>query len=106
MQTTKQKLHSEEGWDRFRRIINIPGIIIGAGFIVACTILSSSCGNIKYVPVYQRDSIYITNRDTTVMRDSVYLKDSVFVESKGDTVYLNKYIYQYKYHYLHNINNS
>jgi len=101
MQTTKQKSHSEEDWNkrfrRARRIINILGIIIGAGFIIACIILASSCGNIKYVPVYQKDSIYITNRDTTVLRDSVYLRDSVFVESKGDTVFLNKYIYQYKY---------
>ena len=103
MQTTKRQSSSEEDWNkrfkRAKRIINIIGIVIGVGFLIACIILASSCSMLKQKPIYivERDSIYINNRDTTVLRDSVYLKDSVFVHSKNDTVYVNKVVYQYKY---------
>ena len=63
-------------------------------FIFLATILYS-CKSIQYVPVET------TKRDTTYLSqtkiDSVYHRDSIYVERKGDTVYLSKYKYLYKY---------
>jgi hypothetical protein len=51
---------------------------------------------VKYVPVetVKHDSIYINK----VQVDSVYHRDSIYVVDKGDTVFLYKdrYIYKYK----------
>lgn len=62
--------------------------------IFLATILYS-CKSIQYVPVET------TKRDTTYLSqtkiDSVYHRDSIYVEHKGDTVYLSKYKYLYKY---------
>ena len=53
------------------------------------------CKSIQYVPVET------TKRDTTYLSqtkiDSIYPRDSIYVERKGDTVYLSKYKYLYKY---------
>ena len=53
------------------------------------------CKSIQYVPVET------TKRDTTYLSqtkiDSIYHRDSIYVERKGDTVYLSKYKYLYKY---------
>lgn len=53
------------------------------------------CKSIQYVPVET------TKRDTTYLSqtkiDSIYHRDSIYVEHKGDTVYLSKYKYLYKY---------
>ena len=62
--------------------------------IFLATILYS-CKSIQYVPVET------TKRDTTYLSqtkiDSIYCRDSIYVERKGDTVYLSKYKYLYKY---------
>lgn len=62
--------------------------------IFLATILYS-CKSIQYVPVET------TKRDTTYLSqtkiDSIYRRDSIYVERKGDTVYLSKYKYLYKY---------
>lgn len=106
MQTKKQKSSSEEDWNkryaRARRIINIIGIAIGVGFLIAAICILSSCSMLKQKPIYivERDSIYITKHDSTFVRDSVFLKDSVLVEKKADTVYIKKMVYQYKYKYI------
>lgn len=54
-----------------------------------------SCKSIQYVPVetIKRDTTYISQTKI----DSIYHRDSIYVEHKGDTVYLNKYKYLYKY---------
>lgn len=54
-----------------------------------------SCKSIQYVPVetIKRDTTYISQTKI----DSIYQRDSIYVEHKGDTVYLNKYKYLYKY---------
>ena len=54
-----------------------------------------SCKPIQYVPVetIKRDTTYISQTKI----DSIYQRDSIYVEHKGDTVYLNKYKYLYKY---------
>lgn len=55
----------------------------------------SACKSIKYVPVetIKVDTTYISQ----IKIDSVYYRDSIYVEHKGDTVYLSKYKYLYKY---------
>lgn len=62
--------------------------------IFLATILYS-CKSIQYVPVetIKRDTTYISQ----IKIDSVYHRDSIYVEHKGDTVYLSKYKYLYKY---------
>lgn len=54
-----------------------------------------SCKSIQYIPVetIKRDTTYISQTKI----DSIYQRDSIYVEHKGDTVYLNKYKYLYKY---------
>lgn len=62
--------------------------------IFLATILYS-CKSIQYVPVetMKRDTTYLSQTKI----DSVYHRDSIYVERKGDTVYLSKYKYLYKY---------
>lgn len=59
--------------------------------LFAC--IAFSCRTVKYVPIetIKSDTTYINK----LQKDSVYIKDSVYVHSKGDTVYLNRYIYKY-----------
>lgn len=54
-----------------------------------------SCKSTQYVPVetIKRDTTYISQ----IKIDSIYHRDSIYVEHKGDTVYLSKYKYLYKY---------
>ena len=63
-------------------------------FIFLATILYS-CKSIQYVPVetMKRDTTYLSQTKI----DSIYNRDSIYVERKGDTVYLSKYKYLYKY---------
>lgn len=63
--------------------------------IVIATLCFSACKSIKYVPVetIKVDTTYISQ----IKIDSVYYRDSIYVERKGDTVYLSKYKYLYKY---------
>lgn len=53
------------------------------------------CKSIRYIPVemIKRDTTYISK----IKIDSIYQRDSIYIEYKGDTVYLNKYKYAYKY---------
>lgn len=53
------------------------------------------CKSIQYVPVetIKVDTTYISQ----IKIDSIYHRDSIYVEHKGDTVYLSKYKYLYKY---------
>lgn len=63
-------------------------------FIFLATILYS-CKSIQYVPVetMKRDTTYLSQTKI----DSIYHRDSIYVERKGDTMYLSKYKYLYKY---------
>lgn len=53
------------------------------------------CKSIQYVPVetMKRDTTYLSQTKI----DSIYHRDSIYVERKGDTMYLSKYKYLYKY---------
>lgn len=70
---------------------SLTGIII-----LLITLLFTSCQSIKYVPIesVKRDSIYINK----IQYDSIYRHDSIYVARSGDTLYIykNRYIYKYK----------
>lgn len=63
--------------------------------IAIAALCLSACKSIKYVPVetIKVDTTYISQTKI----DSIYHRDSIYVEHKGDTVYLSKYKYLYKY---------
>ena len=63
--------------------------------IAIAALCLSACKSIKYVPVetIKVDTTYISQ----IKIDSVYYRDSIYVEHKGDTVYLSKHKYLYKY---------
>lgn len=63
--------------------------------IAIAALCLSACKSIRYVPVetIKVDTTYISQ----IKIDSVYHRDSIYVEHKGDTVYLSKYKYLYKY---------
>ena len=63
--------------------------------ITIAALCLSACKSIKYVPVetIKVDTTYISQ----IKIDSIYHRDSIYVEHKGDTVYLSKYKYLYKY---------
>ena len=55
----------------------------------------TSCRSVQYVPVetVKKDSIYINK----IQNDSIYRRDSVYVDRSGDTIYIYKDRYLYKY---------
>lgn len=63
--------------------------------LILLAIMLYGCKSIQYVPVetIKRDTTYISQTKI----DSIYHRDSIYVEHKGDTVYLSKYKYLYKY---------
>lgn len=63
--------------------------------IAIAALCLSACKSIKYIPVetIKVDTTYISQ----IKIDSIYHRDSIYVEHKGDTVYLSKYKYLYKY---------
>lgn len=63
--------------------------------LMLLAIMLYGCKSIQYVPVetIKRDTTYISQ----IKIDSVYHRDSIYIEHKGDTVYLSKYKYLYKY---------
>lgn len=63
--------------------------------LILLAIMLYGCKSIQYVPVetIKRDTTHISQ----IKIDSIYHRDSIYVEHKGDTVYLSKYKYLYKY---------
>ena len=75
----------------------LKGFLRGLPVCLLLAALLSGCRVTEYVPV----EVETVKTDTTYVSllrvDSVYHRDSVFVEHKGDTVWLEKYRYIYKY---------
>lgn len=71
-----------------KRLIYILIVFLTSG------ICFTSCRSI-YVPIetVKHDSIYISK----VLHDSIYQRDSIYVDRKGDTVFIYKDRYLYKY---------
>lgn len=61
----------------------------------------SSCRSIQYVPVdtIKTEYKYIDR----IQHDSIYQKDSVMYHVKGDTVFVDKYKYLYKYLFINKV---
>lgn len=68
-------------------------LILGITLMLVAFLLSSC--RTQYVPVetVRHDSIYINN----IQVDSVYKRDSVYIDRSGDTIYVYKDRYVYKY---------
>ena len=63
--------------------------------VAVLALLMCSCKSIEYVPVVEKevhhDSIYFTQ----IQKDSVWMHDSIRIESKGDTVRIEKWHTKY-----------
>lgn len=66
-------------------------VIISMAIVV---VLLSGCKVIKEVPVEK--IVEKTSYQDRVFRDSIYLRDSIRVETKGDTVFRDRYRYLYR----------
>lgn len=63
-------------------------ILLLLGFLLAC------CTSTRYVPV---ESVKVEYKDKIIhQRDSIYQRDSVYIRERGDTVFLEKFIYLYR----------
>lgn len=63
-------------------------IMLLLGILLAC------CGAKQYVPV---ESVKVEFRDKIVqIRDSIYQRDSVYIRERGDTVFVDKFVYLYR----------
>lgn len=61
--------------------------------IILLTSAICSCRSVEYVPreTIKHDTTYINK----LIKDSIYINDSVYIHSKNDTVFVEKYKYQY-----------
>ena len=56
---------------------------------IIALLLCVGCTTTKYVPI---ESVHTEYRDrVNVQRDSIYLHDSIYVESKGDTIKIERW---------------
>lgn len=62
--------------------------------LVFITFMLASCRT-EYIPVesVRYDSIYFAK----MQKDSIYIQDSIYIKEKGDTVFVDKFKYIYKY---------
>lgn len=62
--------------------------------LVFITFMLASCRT-EYIPVesVRYDSIYFAK----LQKDSIYIQDSIYIKEKGDTVFVDKFKYIYKY---------
>ena len=62
-------------------------------YFTVLLLVCSSCKTPQYIPV---ESVKTEYRHIATT-DSIYLRDSIFIKHKGDTVFLEKYRYLYRY---------
>lgn len=67
---------------------------IGIVILAVLALLLSGCKVIKEVPVEK--IVEKTSYQDRFFRDSIYLRDSIRVETKGDTVFRDRYRYLYR----------
>lgn len=62
--------------------------------LVFIIFMLASCRT-EYIPVesVKYDSIYFAK----LQKDSIYIQDSIYIKEKGDTVFVDKFKYIYKY---------
>ena len=69
--------------------------IIGLAVCLLLALLFASCTTTKYIPVETVRTEYKTVTDSFIQKDSIFVKDSVLIESKGDTVWYQKWHTKY-----------
>lgn len=63
-------------------------ILLLLGFLLAC------CTSTRYVPV---ERVKVEYKDKIIHhRDSIYQRDSVYIRERGDTVFVEKFVYLYR----------
>lgn len=69
-------------------------MVVWAFIGVLIAVLFSCCSRVNYYPAetLKTDSIYIKLFE----RDSIYFRDSIYVQTKADTVFLNRVQYKYR----------
>lgn len=50
----------------------------------------------KYIPVYKKDTVYVSNNNTEYIKDSVLIFKDRIIREKNDTVYIENTIIKYK----------
>ena len=56
---------------------------------IIALLLCVGCTTTKYVPI---ESVHSEYRDrVSVQRDSIYMRDSIYIESKGDTIKIERW---------------
>lgn len=64
---------------------------------IVCLICCAACSvQQKYVPIYQKDTVYISNNNTEYIKDSVLIFKDRIIREKNDTVYIENTIVKYK----------
>ena len=56
--------------------------------VIPLCLLLYACSSIKYVPTYQKDTVYVATHDQTVQKDSIFIFKDRITKEKGDTVYI------------------
>lgn len=70
-------------------------LLLAVVIAVILTGLFCSCSSVKYIPVETVRTEYKTVKDSFIQKDSIFVKDSVLIESKGDTVWYQKWHTKY-----------
>lgn len=75
--------------------------------VIIVSLLLSSCSISKRIQQeYIHDTIVNTVYKDKIIFDSIYKYDSIYVYTKGDTVFITKDKYLYKYNYIHDTINT
>ena len=58
-------------------------------------VLFGSCSSVKYVPVVEHHTEYVTKTDSFIKKDSIFYHDSIYIHAIGDTVWYEKWHTKY-----------
>lgn len=74
--------------------IGVAARVFASVLLATLVCVLCSC-HTKYIPVtsVRTDSVY----SSTFLYDSIYIQDSIYIKEKGDTVFVDKFKYIYKY---------
>ena len=81
-------------------IDNITRVVIAIAVSMLILSMFCRCTTTKYVPVTEYKDMVVVKTDSLLKTDSVYVHDSVSVYIRGDTVFKDKYHFQYKDRYI------
>lgn len=64
--------------------------------VIPLCFLLYACSSIKYVPTYQKDTVYVATHNQTVQKDSIFIFKDRITKEKGDTVYITETLTKYR----------